>query len=383
VTAVAARSIPRSRRRRRSAPRLASCLATPGHGQRSFLLRHNRTREVDGPFLPTIMEGIQASLDDLAREASSQPNSAAPHSPALNFCLLNPNFTMDHLRTSGAQSAATIPCPAKAEVTTMVTSLFRQVATIRGNTLCTVAWSLVFLFPTLVLGPHRPGAPSSVVKVETEAWISLWQRGELHTLASRATTARMERPHRTRNKKARVAKRATALLRHNQYTRAARLSHSKGVADASHDTSDAILALFKESCVVDEESLRPLYGPRVTPTRESTSVTITVEDVYKCLAEVAPLTTPHKYSWHAGHLLALCKDADCGAAFTDVIAALVAGDITDDTCDLLSSATNVVLMKKSEEEMEALKLRQGQLYMHPTGLLGWAAPSRKLRQTAS
>ena len=67
----------------------------------------------------------------------------------------------------------------------------------------------------------------------------------------------------------------------------------------------------------------------------------------------------------------LCKDADCGAAFRDVTSALDVGDVTDDTCYLLSSATLVVLLKKIEEEMEAaLKLRQGQLYMQPQRPLG-------------
>jgi hypothetical protein len=80
---------------------------------------------------------------------------------------------MDHLRTSGAQSVAAIPGPANAKVTSIVTSLFRQDATIQGDTLRTVAWSLVFLFPTLVLGPHRPGAHSSAVKAAAEAQISL------------------------------------------------------------------------------------------------------------------------------------------------------------------------------------------------------------------
>jgi hypothetical protein len=55
-------------------------------------------------------------------------------------------------------------------------------------------------------------------------------------------------------------------------------------------------------------------------------------------------------------LLALCKDRDCGAAFTDLVAALVAGDVTENTCDLLSSATLVILLKKTEKKMEALKL---------------------------
>jgi hypothetical protein len=75
------------------------------------------------------MGGIQATLDNLAREASSQPNNAAPHGFAINFCLLNPAFTMDHLRTSDAHSVASIPGPAKALVTSIVTSHFRQVVT--------------------------------------------------------------------------------------------------------------------------------------------------------------------------------------------------------------------------------------------------------------
>jgi hypothetical protein len=70
------------------------------------------------------------------------------------------------------------------------------------------------------------------------------------------------------------------------------------------------------------------------------------------LAEVAPLTTLHKDGWRAEHLLTLCKDLDCGAAFTDLIATLVAGDVTDNTCDLLSYATLVILLKQTEEEME-------------------------------
>ena len=159
------------------------------------------------------------------------------------------------------------------------------------------------------------------------------------------------------------------MLRHNLFACASKLVDSKGIADASHDTLDAIPDLFKEPSVVEEETLRHLYGSRVTPTRESTVVTITPDDVYKCLAEVAPLTTPHRDGWRAEHLLAICKDADCGAAFTDVIAALTDGDVTDETCDLLSSGT-IVVLKKTEEEMETLKLNQGQLYRQPQRHLG-------------
>jgi len=116
---------------------------------------------------------------------------------------------------------------------------------------------------------------------------------------------------------------------------------------------------------VDEDTLRRLYGPRVTPTREIMAVTLTHEDVYKCIATVAPLTTPHKNGWRAEHMLALCKDQDSRVAFTNVVAALDAGNVTHDTYDLLSSATLVVLLKQIEEEMEALRVKQGPLYKQP------------------
>ncbi len=74
------------------------------------------------------------------------------------------------------------------------------------------------------------------------------------------------------------------------------------------------------------------------------------------------MTTPHKDGWRAEHLQTLCKDSDCAAAFTDMIGALAEGDITDDTCDLISSATPVILLKKTDEEMEALGQKHGSNY---------------------
>jgi len=88
------------------------------------------------------------------------------------------------------------------------------------------------------------------------------------------------------------------------------------------------------------------------------------------LARDCSLATPHKDGWTAEHLLALCNDIDCGPAFVDLISALATWDVTDITCDLLSSATLVVLLKKTDEEMEALKHRQGPLYNHPQRPLG-------------
>ena len=45
-------------------------------------------------------------------------------------------------------------------------------------------------------------------------------------------------------------------------------------------------------------------------------------------------------------------------------------DVTDATCDLLSSATLVVLPKKTKKKMEALKQKQGPNYRQPQRRLG-------------
>ena len=78
----------------------------------------------------------------------------------------------------------------------------------------------------------------------------------------------------------------------------------------------------------------------------------------------------HKDGWRAEHLLAFCMDPDCAATFIEVITALDDGDVTDDTCDLMSFANLVVLLKKVEEELEALNRKQGQAYRQPHRPLG-------------
>ncbi len=85
-----------------------------------------------------------------------------------------------------------------------------------------------------------------------------------------------------------------ALLWHNQFARVVGMADNKRIADATKDTLDAILDLFKEPGQVEEKTLRRLYDPRATPTRETMAVTITPESVHKCMATVAPLNTPHK-----------------------------------------------------------------------------------------
>ena len=79
-----------------------------------------------------------------------------------------------------------------------------------------------------------------ICKLKTEARLDLWHRGELIALATRAAAAKAGLPRQERNKKAQSARRAMALLRHNQFARAAGLADTKGIADATQDTLDAI-----------------------------------------------------------------------------------------------------------------------------------------------
>ena len=248
----------------------------------------------------------------------------------------------------------------------------------RGEDLRTTSWALVFIFPFLVLDPHRAGASSSTIKARTKARLNLWHREDLPELARRDVAPKVAHPLALRSKEARTARRAVALLIHNQFVRAAGLSDSKGVANATYDTLDALPDLFKDPSAVEDATLRRVYGPKVTPTRATTTLVITPKLVRKCMESVAPLTTPHRDEWRADHLLRLGADQDCMAALTDMVAALVAGDATDATCDLLSSATLVILLKKTKAEMEALRAKQGAAYMQPQRPLGMGSTIPKL-----
>jgi hypothetical protein len=76
-------------------------------------------------------------------------------------------------------------------------------------------------------------------------------------------------------------------------------------------------------------------------------------------------------------MLSLCVDHDCAATFIDMVAALVANDVTNNTCDLLSSATLVVLLKKYSyrRKWRPYTGSEVQLTESPRAPLAWAAPS--------
>jgi hypothetical protein len=90
------------------------------------------------------------------------------------------------MKLSGCQSAVAIPKPSIAALLPVVTDLCNKAADIRGEVLREAAWDALFLFPTLVLGPHKPGISSSAVKLEVAARLDLWNRGLLDVLADKA-----------------------------------------------------------------------------------------------------------------------------------------------------------------------------------------------------
>ncbi len=93
--------------------------------------RHNKTQELDGPYLPTTMGGIHAAPGDIAAHVAAHPNPMVPHAPAVNFCHVNPSFTTEQFRTPGAQSiVASLRGPAKTIVAITITSLLCQAVTI-------------------------------------------------------------------------------------------------------------------------------------------------------------------------------------------------------------------------------------------------------------
>ena len=68
----------------------------------------------------------------------------------------------------------------------VLAELLVKAATTKGEGQREAARDALFLFPTLVLGPQKPGASSSYVKAEVAARLDLWNKGALDDLVARA-----------------------------------------------------------------------------------------------------------------------------------------------------------------------------------------------------
>ena len=324
--------------------------------------------ELNGPYLATTIAGVNASLSAQARVARSAPHSVPPHSAAVEFCSQHPSFTPLHMRESGCLSAVAIPTPSLAALLPVATDLFNKAADTRGENLREAAWDALFLFPTLVLGPQKPGASSSSVRAEIASRLDLWSRGQLDVLATRARAN--IRPPSGRSKSQRAARRAAQLLRKNQFARAAALAGSLGVADATPDTIAGIPPLFPNPGIVDPQDLLDYYGPAAPPLEDPPSSVVTLELLRTVLATAPPLSSPHRDGWRNEHMSELAADPACGAALARVLTAVVTGDVPQKTADILSSATLIVLLKKDAAAMAALKQQQGADYRQPQRPIG-------------
>jgi len=183
------------------------------------------------------------------------------------------------------------------------------------------------------------------------ARLDLWNKGALDVLAAKAKCA--IRPPSGRSKTQRAARRAAHLLRKNMFARAAILSGSLGVADATEEIIRATPPLSRST--VSAQDLLDYFGPSTPPLDDPLPTTATLETLQTCLAAAPPLSTPHRDGWRNEHFVDLARHQACGTALARVLTTMVSGDVPQKTADILSSATLIVLLKKDAETMEALK----------------------------
>ncbi len=88
---------------------------------------------------------------------------------------------------------------------------------------------------------------------------------------------------------------------------------------------------------------------------EATSTTIHVDKVRECIAAVPPLTSPQRDGWRMEHLEALSRDDAFASALAIFTSNIVMGAVPTSTADYLASATLVALLKKSEEDIKAMR----------------------------
>ena len=94
----------------------------------------------------------------------------------VEFCCVYLGFTPIHLRTSSCQYAAALPKHCREELLPLITDLVNKAATSGGEVLRKAVWDALFLFPTLVLDPHKPGAALTTVETEIVVRLDLWNK---------------------------------------------------------------------------------------------------------------------------------------------------------------------------------------------------------------
>jgi hypothetical protein len=161
-------------------------------------------------------------------------------SDAITHCLLHSKFMKDHIFHGRVITSTRIPLPTLDLITAVATDVMSKASSL-SRVLRVEAMDAVMIFPSLVLFPHEKGACNSQVRAEVKWRRTLWGAGDLESVAA---LARASRPMRTftsgTTARPTSTQRARALIHKGQFSRAAMLADSFGVAPASAETYHAL-----------------------------------------------------------------------------------------------------------------------------------------------
>ena len=108
------------------------------------------------------------------------------------------------------------------------------------------------------------------------------------------------------------------------------------------------------------------------------AATICVDKVRKCIPAVPHLTSPHRDGWRMEHFEAFARDGAFASVFTVFINKVATVNIPSPTADYLASATLLALLKKNEEDTQALRELMGPDFVLPIRPLAMACVFMKL-----
>jgi len=209
-------------------------------------------------------------------------------------------------------------------------------------------------FPSFVLFPHEKGACNSQDRAEVKRRLALWGAGEVESLATLARASMLMRAFTSgATTRPTSTQRAKALIHKGQFSRAAMLADSFGVAPASSEKYHALNLMHHAPGGFLYEDLVELFGEPKPVEATASAPNIGVDKVRECIAAALPVTSPHRDGWRMEHLEALARDHAFAATLATFISNIATRNVPSVTADYLTSATIVALLKKSEEDTQA------------------------------
>jgi hypothetical protein len=156
----------------------------------------------------------------------------------------------------------------------------------------------VIRFSYLVLYPHEKGTCYTQVRAEVKRRLPLWGAGKLESLAALTGAPKAPRPFTSgttlRPTTSRCAK---ALIHKGQFSRAAMLADSYGMAPPSADTYKALTLLHPPLGVLNPRDLLGLFGEPRLVIVDRNYAKIHVDKVRESIAAATPLTSPHRVDY--------------------------------------------------------------------------------------